>query len=176
LVGGKWTTQRAFGEQVTDQVLKLLGQPRKQSTEDLPIGGGRGYQAIAGGLPGWANKVAAKTGLPAERISELFDRYGSQAEDIAAAMEKLGKDSVLKGASGYSRNEVLVIVNTEQVNHIDDFLLRRSSLAIRGLVPKGLIEELSTIMAGALGWSKAEAKAEVKRAADLLTTKHRMSL
>ncbi|MBK8417656.1 hypothetical protein [Candidatus Villigracilis saccharophilus] len=43
LVGGKWTSFRAFSEQVTDKVLAFLGKSRQKYTTDLPIGGGRGY-------------------------------------------------------------------------------------------------------------------------------------
>jgi glycerol-3-phosphate dehydrogenase len=40
LVGGKWTSFRAFSEQVTDRVLQHLGCQRKASTVSLPIGSG----------------------------------------------------------------------------------------------------------------------------------------
>ncbi len=43
LVGGKWTSYRAFVEQVTDKALAYLDLPRKKDTRALPIGGGRGY-------------------------------------------------------------------------------------------------------------------------------------
>jgi glycerol-3-phosphate dehydrogenase len=45
LVGGKWTSFRAFSEQVTDRVLAFLGRSRRKSTLDLPIG--RGAEAVA---------------------------------------------------------------------------------------------------------------------------------
>ncbi len=38
LVGGKWTSYRAFSEQVTDRVLAFLSQPRRTNTRSLPIG------------------------------------------------------------------------------------------------------------------------------------------
>jgi glycerol-3-phosphate dehydrogenase len=38
LVGGKWTTFRAFAEQTTDLILERLGRPRKASTANLKIG------------------------------------------------------------------------------------------------------------------------------------------
>jgi glycerol-3-phosphate dehydrogenase len=38
LVGGKWTSYRAFSEQVTDHVLSQLGMKRIASTASLPIG------------------------------------------------------------------------------------------------------------------------------------------
>ena len=40
LVGGKWTSFRAFSEQVTDRALTYLGLPRKSDTRSLPIGSG----------------------------------------------------------------------------------------------------------------------------------------
>ena len=43
LVGGKWTSFRAFSEQVTDKALEFLNLPRQKGTASLPIGGGRGY-------------------------------------------------------------------------------------------------------------------------------------
>jgi len=38
LVGGKWTSFRAFSEQVTDRVLAFLKQNRRNNTRSLPIG------------------------------------------------------------------------------------------------------------------------------------------
>lgn len=40
LVGGKWTSFRAFSEQATDRALAFLGLPRKADTKSLPIGAG----------------------------------------------------------------------------------------------------------------------------------------
>jgi glycerol-3-phosphate dehydrogenase len=40
LVGGKWTSFRAFSAKVTDRVLAFLGLPRKFDTQALPIGAG----------------------------------------------------------------------------------------------------------------------------------------
>ena len=41
LVGGKWTSFRAFSEQVTDRALTLFDLPRKTDTKSLPIGAGK---------------------------------------------------------------------------------------------------------------------------------------
>ena len=41
LVGGKWTSFRAFSEQVTDRSLVFLDLPRKADTKTLPIGAGK---------------------------------------------------------------------------------------------------------------------------------------
>jgi glycerol-3-phosphate dehydrogenase len=41
LVGGKWTSFRAFSEQATDRALAFLGKERKVDTKSLPIGAGK---------------------------------------------------------------------------------------------------------------------------------------
>ncbi len=46
LVGGKWTSFRAFSEQVTDRALAFLGQTRKADTKSLPIGAGADAPAL----------------------------------------------------------------------------------------------------------------------------------
>jgi glycerol-3-phosphate dehydrogenase len=46
LVGGKWTSFRAFSEQVTDRALSFLGLPRKTDTKSLPIGAGKDATVI----------------------------------------------------------------------------------------------------------------------------------
>jgi glycerol-3-phosphate dehydrogenase len=46
LVGGKWTSFRAFSEQVTDRALAHLGLPRKADTRSLPIGAGNEALAL----------------------------------------------------------------------------------------------------------------------------------
>jgi glycerol-3-phosphate dehydrogenase len=45
-VGGKWTSFRAFSEQVTDRALAFLGQLRKVDTKALPIGAGKDAFAL----------------------------------------------------------------------------------------------------------------------------------
>lgn len=46
LVGGKWTSFRAFSEQATDRALTFLGLPRKADTRSLPIGAGQAALAL----------------------------------------------------------------------------------------------------------------------------------
>ena len=46
LVGGKWTSFRAFSEQVTDLALAFLGLARKADTKSLPIGAGVNATAL----------------------------------------------------------------------------------------------------------------------------------
>ena len=69
LVGGRWTSFRAFSEQVADKVLEFLGVARQKDTRSLPIGGGRGYPFSPQEIKRIVDGIAAWTGLPAERAS-----------------------------------------------------------------------------------------------------------
>ena len=50
MIGGKWTTFRAFAEHTANLVLKELGADRRYDTLDRPIGGGKDYPAAPGRL------------------------------------------------------------------------------------------------------------------------------
>ena len=39
MIGGKWTTFRAFGEQAADRIMEIIGVKRQQSTTSMAIGG-----------------------------------------------------------------------------------------------------------------------------------------
>ncbi|MFN8561147.1 MAG: glycerol-3-phosphate dehydrogenase/oxidase [Anaerolineae bacterium] len=174
LVGGKWTTFRAFAEQVADRVLKHLQMPRRQSTYDLPIGGGRNYPRDAEAQQLWVNRVQAQTRLPRERVEVLFRRYGTLAEDVAVFLAA-GQDEMLVGAPTYSQREVAFLATKEKVVHLDDMILRRTLFGICGLVNAALMNELAPIVGAALGWSDAQTADEVERAVRILTQEHHVS-
>ncbi|MCS5614107.1 MAG: FAD-dependent oxidoreductase, partial [Candidatus Poribacteria bacterium] len=80
LVGGKWTTFRAFAEQVTDQALKFLGQSRCCDTKDLVIGGGKDYPFTD--REHWIASVAENYQVDSKVVKKLFDRYGTGAKAV----------------------------------------------------------------------------------------------
>ena len=83
LIGGKWTTFRAFAEQISDLTLGDLGLSRQVSTADLPIGGGRDYPRGDAAREKWLRELASDCGLPMERLRQLFERYGTRAAAVA---------------------------------------------------------------------------------------------
>jgi glycerol-3-phosphate dehydrogenase len=157
LVGGKWTTFRALAEQTADMVLQRLGLPRRQSTCDLPIGGGRGYPADAGQRAEWVRRVALASGSAEARVEEFLDRYGTAAEGYAAAEEK-----PLRSLPGYSVEEVQRLTTDEQVVHLSDLVLRRSTIGILGQATPAVLNELATVVGGVLGWDAVRRQQEVE--------------
>jgi glycerol-3-phosphate dehydrogenase len=174
LVGGKWTSYRAFSEQVTDRVLDRLGKTRETSTDQLPIGGGKRYPASQNDRQLWIRELAEETGLDQERISRLFSRYGTRAKEIAEFIST-DQDAPLKHLD-YSRGEVRYLVEHEMIAHLDDFLLRRTKLAWTGQVSLEVVTELGEIMAELLDWSEKDQQREIKRCLDILKNRHGMKI
>ena len=160
LVGGKWTTYRALAERVADEILRVLECPRVRSSADLPIGGGKGYPRMPEG-----------TGLPQERLAALLERYGTGADRVAAYLQA-GPDAPLACLPAYSRREIAFMALHERVVHLDDLILRRTMMALLGQVNGPLLEELAAIVSPLLGWSPADAAAEVARTIQLLEKVH----
>jgi len=171
LVGGKWTSYRAFSEQVTDKALATMGKNRQAGTDTLPVGGGRDYPSTQAGQKAFIDMVAAENGLPRKRVVTLFDRYGTAAARIAAYL-KAGKDAPLKSQSEYSRREVEYLVMHEKPVHVDDLLLRRSTLAWLGYATRPLVEEITDIMGDQLKWNKSQKESEVSRTVKELKDRH----
>lgn len=171
LVGGKWTSFRAFSEQTTDAVLARLGKSRKVSTGDLPIGGGRDYPLNAEQQAGWIDGVASATGLPPEQVSSLFERYGTRAAEFAGYIAE-APDRPLNSAPEYSRREIEYLAQCEKVIHLDDLGLRRMTLGMLGGLSCPVIEELAEIAGGALGWSAEQRQAEIDRTVEVLAMRH----
>ena len=175
LVGGKWTSFRAFSEQVTDKTLGFLGKVRLKDTRSLPIGGGRDYPAQPDEIKRKLDGIAVGTSLSVERVQVLFERYGTRADQIAAFIGQVN-DVPLKSLSSYSRREIGYIAQHEKVVHLDDFLMRRSMLAMLGRLTPELVEEICDVLGEFLNWDTSRKTGEAARSLKLLAEKHGVRL
>jgi glycerol-3-phosphate dehydrogenase len=175
LVGGKWTSYRAFAEQVTDKVIEFLGRTRQKNTRELPIGGGRGFSSDRNEQKRQIDGLAAWTGLDKERLQILYSRYGSRTESIATFIKKTA-DEPFKSLPDYSRREIAFLGLHEKVQHLDDLILRRTMLAMLGQLSIARIQELAEELGDCLGWEKERKTAEVARTLRLLGDKHGVQL
>ncbi len=175
LVGGKWTSFRAFSEQATDKALAHLGLSRQKTTRDQPIGGGRGYPRDPSAMKSQIESLSAWTGVTRERLKVLFERYGTRAESIATYMNS-GTDFILQSMPDYTLREILFLAQHEKICHLDDFLLRRSILAMLGRVNGEMIAELAKALGNALVWDEERKAAEVARTFLILSDRHGVRL
>jgi glycerol-3-phosphate dehydrogenase len=173
LVGGKWTTYRAFSEDVSDRVLDQLGVLRRQSTREYKIGGGKDCPKSKGAEEAFVEALAAEAEIGADQAEILFSRYGSKASGMLKGTGP-SEHRFLHNYPDFSVDEIRHIALHEDVVHLDDFILRRSMLGKLGrLTPAGL-DELCTVIADALGWDAARSAEERRRFVEIQKTSHRM--
>ncbi|MDQ0756349.1 glycerol-3-phosphate dehydrogenase/oxidase [Arthrobacter sp. B3I4] len=170
LVGGKWTTFRALAEHLSDDVLAELGQERKVSTAKLAIGGGAGFPETEDGIQRWI-KAHMSADRDADRTAGLLTRYGTRAVDVMAYLDA-GTDRTLRSTRELSVRELEFMAQNEQVGHLIDVLIRRTSLAFRGLVTGELLNEVAEVLSGPLGWDAAARTAEINHAQEVLERFH----
>jgi len=175
LIGGKWTTFRGFAEEVTDMILKRLDLARRVSTRDLCIGGGRNFPTDATARQGWLAETVRQTGVAPGRAALLLDRYGTTAQTILAN-ESAGPSAEIPDAPGYTTSEIAWLSRTQQVVHLDDLLLRRTTLAVTGSLSRRGIEAISDIVAADRGWDRKRRDRELASAIDKLSGTHRLKL
>jgi glycerol-3-phosphate dehydrogenase len=167
MVGGKWTTYRAFAEETVDLVLADLGLTRKASTRDMAIGGGAGYSDQL------SSALVAQQGLPPERAAHLVDIYGARAATVAAFC---AEDDRRLPDVPMSEGEVIWAVRHEQALHLADVLQRRGPLAIRGLLSLPLVTAVAKVMAAECGWTEDHTQTEISRFLGDLATWHGVTL
>ena len=175
LVGGKWTSFRAFAEQTANKALEFLGQTRKNNTAYLAVGGGKNYPRTAEEQKKLFDRIKAWAGLPTERVQTLFHRYGARAEAVAEFISHQ-PDAALQSLPEYSRREIAFLASAEKVIHLDDLVLRRTMLAMLGQLTRTALDELAAALGASLGWSEPQKQAEVARALEILATRHGVRL
>lgn len=159
MVGGKWTTFRAFAEQAADAVLAELERPRVTDTLTLTIGGGAGFPGDPGELEA---TLVERHCISEERAAYLADAYGTRAEDVLSFCLGRSDDKAIDESTSTTAAEIMFLIRNEFVIGLEDVLLRRTPLAIRGDISSTLIERVAEVMAGELGWSRERTDREVE--------------
>ena len=167
MIGGKWTTFRSFGEMAADMALERLGRPRKVNTAERTFGGGRAFPKDGSG---WVRDLAASTGISEDRAAALFERYGTDAGDVARFIA-VAPDQPLPHA-GYSVRELQYLIRSEAVEHLDDLLTRRTTLAITGELSLAMTDAALDVLAAEKGWSAQRTADERSRFLILMGERH----
>lgn len=176
LVGGKWTTFRGYAEEVADMLLTRLAAPRRVSTRDLAIGGGRNYPRNETDRHAWIGRLARESGLPEARIADLLAHYGTGAATVAAHIASFPGDAPLVDATDYSTGEVDYVLRNEQVGTLADLLFRRTTLAVTGRLTARLVDALANQAAATLGWNPVRRNDEIAAVCERLKSFHGVDL
>jgi len=173
LVGGKWTSFRAFSEHAADHILNYLGKERKISTGKLSIGGSKDYPHGTAEKEAYLQTLQESFQVESDMVKNLFISYGTHAKTILKEQGPLISDN-LKTIPGISTGEIKHIILNEDVLHLDDLILRRTMLAKLGLITSESLQEISGICADVRGWSRRETEDEVIRFIEIMKRNHKM--
>jgi glycerol-3-phosphate dehydrogenase len=172
LVGGKWTSFRAFSEHAADEILKYMNLERKLSTWNLAIGGSRDYPESQDEINKLLDEWIQESGLDRGFVEGLFEWYGTKTPQILESYRE--QLTSLATVPNMTWGELAWILEGEDVQHLDDLILRRTTLAKLGRITPESLEEIAGICASVLGWSEGEIKAEIERYQEILIKDHRM--
>ncbi|NVK45795.1 MAG: glycerol-3-phosphate dehydrogenase/oxidase [Rhodobacteraceae bacterium] len=151
LVGGKWTTFRAFGEETADRVLALLGRTRQVSTAT---------RQYPGAAPCTAQELVREREIDAELAHRLLHRYGALARDVAGLCT--GADALaLRQASDICRGEIRYAIRERGALTLEDLILRRTRLSFGHGLSADTLPELADILSEETGRGRDSLNAEI---------------
>ncbi len=173
LVGGKWTTFRAFAELVAAKVASHLDKPFASRSETMPIGGGKDFPETAQATEAWLMRLQTRfPGIDGVRGRVLLERYGTLAIEVCRYCAD-GNDRPLVHLPDYTVREIEYLILFEHVQHLDDLLLRRTVIAFTGRADAAVLEELAHILCRVNGTAGSERK-EIDRTKELLYKNHQL--
>jgi glycerol-3-phosphate dehydrogenase len=173
LVGGKWTSFRAFSEHAANLVLKRLGIDRTIFTGNLQIGGSKNYPRGLLEKEEYFKNLLKTYPIDRKRLEQLFELYGTKVEGL---LRKHGAEisMVLHTLPEISVGEIKYILMEEDVHHLDDLILRRTMLGKLGRISPDSLREIALICGEVLNWSNQKTNYEIDRFTNLLMIRHKM--
>lgn len=174
LIGGKWTTFRAFSEQTAEKVLYRLGKVQTVSTKTRPLIGAVDYPSTDSERETWVDTLAETYSLDHAQAEDLFERYGTYAKRVAEFISA-GEDTALVSAPDFSVRELTFLAQNEKVVHLGDMLQRRTLIAMLGRLNREIVQEFGEVCGEALGWDSARKDTETAEFTKIASEKHLVS-
>lgn len=176
LIGGKWTTFRAFGEEVADELLKSLNKARKCSTRQKAIGGGKHYPRSEKEQQQYLSQLAERhQHYSTTQLDAWFIRYGTECETLLNWLQDK-QDKPLLTLANYTVGEINYILEHEFVTSTLDVLLRRTSIAIEGKLSTRVFDEISQLLTEYFDWTEEKQSSDRKQAQQYLLRHHGVSI
>jgi glycerol-3-phosphate dehydrogenase len=156
LVGGKLTTARAFGELVTDEVLRRLWIARSATTVARWVPGGKSVPADHAALVQRWHELAAQSGATVDQVRAMWALCGTCVTEILESERSAGPDATRwQNLSGTSLPWAFArwVIEHEWVERIEDLIERRLMLIYEPGLSRRTIGELADLLieAGKLG-------------------------
>lgn len=160
IIGGKYTTQRALGEQTARRIDKILGRANDPS----PTRGAMLPGAPAGDVAEFSTRFVRRSVLPeaaARRLVEVYGALAERIEEIAAADPSLTE--VVDPETGAIAAEVVYAVREEGAVTLEDVLLRRTVIALNSDVGLTAAPRATAVLVRTGHWDEGQAEAELTK-------------
>jgi glycerol-3-phosphate dehydrogenase len=160
IMGGKWTTHRAMGEDAIHRVQEQLGVPLTNSqTRNHVLYGGQGFTSD------YWKKLCRRYRISAKTARHLTDKFGTAAENVVTLGSE-NADLMRPISSDYPaiQAEVVYSIRHEMAATIEDVLARRIGIQFyswRDAID--CAEVVGGLLARELGWSPSETQAAVDK-------------
>lgn len=160
IIGGKYTTHRALGEQVLQRLEKRLDRKKRPSVTRT---------ALMPGAPDvpWEEYRAdyvARSSLDERSAERLVKVYGTAAERIEAlAKDRPALTEVVDPETGAIAAEIVYAVEMEGAVTLEDILVRRTTIALNRDVGLACAPRAAEILVAHAGWSPTHAAAALQR-------------
>lgn len=155
MIGGKWTTFRAFAEQAADDVLTVLKWKRCAATLSVPIGGGKNYPVDPGAF---CRVLERDFGITPRRASRMVDTYGAGATDVLSFCRSYGQEQPLSETTDLTTGEIAFQIRREFVETVSDIVFRRTSMAIDGSLTADIVDRVTELFRTERDLSAEEAR------------------
>ncbi len=161
VAGGKYTTYRVMAKDAIDEAARALGGSVPESTtQDIPMVGAVGYQAV------WNRRaaMAREAGLHVERVEKMLLRHGVLTSEVIDLIHREPElKEPLPGGEDYLKAEIVYAASHEGALHLDDILARRTRLSIESWDRAvGASRPAAELVAPILGWDAATTDNEVE--------------
>jgi glycerol-3-phosphate dehydrogenase len=160
IMGGKWTTHRAMGEDTINRVQEALGATQTDSkTRNHVLYGGEGF------TDDYWEKLCRQHQLSEETARHLTSKFGTAAEKVLAlASENAALTRPILAGSPAIQAEVIYSVRYEMAATIEDVLARRLGMQLyswRQAIDAASV--VGSLMAEELQWTSEFARAATSR-------------
>ncbi len=160
--GGKWSTYRKMGEDLTNRLIEESGLEAKGEcmTYNYAFPGTIGYTKDL------FRKLQSLYAMDEFTALRLADTFGGETELILGK-----KPKEIKKGSGYFEEEIVHFVKNEFALSVTDVLARRWRVLFLDLMlAKKLAEPVSKILTKQLKWTETKRKASLKELNDLISS------
>jgi len=160
IIGGKYTTHRALGEQVLRRIEKRLGRKKHPSTTRTALMPG----APNVPLEEYRADYLARSSLDDRAAARLVDVYGTTAERIEAlARDVPALAEVVDPATGAIAAEIVYAVKMEGAVTLEDILVRRTTIGLNRDVGLACAPRAAEVLVAHAGWTPQHAAAALDR-------------